>query len=509
MKNQIKAGSILSYTQLFLTVIIGIVYTPIMIRLLGQSEYGLYNTVASVISIVGLLSLGFNAGYLRYYMKYKAKEETQSIYKLNGLFLLIFLILGSLTLACGLFLSFHLDFVFGSGLKATEYRTAKILMLILSCNLAISFPTSVFSNIINAHERFVFLKSINVLKTLVGPMVTLPFLLMGYRSIAMVTITVSVSLLADCIYIFFVFAKLKMKFRFRGFEKGIFKSLFVYTSFIALHLIVDQINWNVDKLLLARFKGTETVAVYSVGYSLYSYYVMIGCPIADLFRPRVYRIVEETNEDKVVREQRLTTEFTKVGRVQFALLALLASGVVFFGQPFLKFWVGAGYEQSYYVALLLILPGTIDLIQNIGIDIQRALNLHKFRAIVYVCMALINVVVSFFLCQAYGAVGSAIGTALSLIFVQGIVINVYYHKKCCLNMRFYWKQISSMCLGLIIPIMVGVCLMLFVQYNSIFALLAGIAVYTLVYALSMFFIGLNRYEKGLIKEPLIKVFKRK
>ena len=82
--NQIKAGAILSYVQMALSIIIGLIYTPVMIRLLGKSEYGLYNTVSSTISMLSILSLGFNSGYIRYYAKYKKNNDQESINKLNG-----------------------------------------------------------------------------------------------------------------------------------------------------------------------------------------------------------------------------------------------------------------------------------------------------------------------------------------------------------------------------------------------------------------------------------------
>ena len=40
--NQIKAGVFLSYVNLALGTLIPVFYTPIMLRMLGQSEHGLY-----------------------------------------------------------------------------------------------------------------------------------------------------------------------------------------------------------------------------------------------------------------------------------------------------------------------------------------------------------------------------------------------------------------------------------------------------------------------------------
>ena len=120
-----------------------------------------------------------------------------------------------------------------------------------------------------------------------------------------------------------------------------------------------------------------------------------------------------------------------MGRVQFLILALIATGIIFFGQVFiLDYWAGPGYENSYFVTLLLTIPASIALIQNIGIEIQRAMNIHQFRSVIYAVMAIVNLMLSIYLCQIYGAVGSAIGTAISLILANGFIMNIFYQKKC-------------------------------------------------------------------------------
>ena len=326
---QLKIGSLLSYLQMFLGIIIGIAYTPVMIRLLGQSEYGLYNTVSSTISMLSILSLGFNSSYIKYYAKYKKENDNENIYKLNGLFLIIFLIIGSIACICGIFLTENLHLVFKDGLTDDEYAIARILMILLTINLSVSFPMSIFSNIISAHERFIFLKLLSILKTVVSPLVTLPLLLIGYKSVAMVSVTVGIAIITDVIFIFYTFRFLRQKFIFHSFENGMFKGLLIYTSFIAINLVVDQINLNIDKLLLTRYKGTVAVAIYSVGFSLETYYQMFSTAISGIFTPRIHLIYNSTNIDDKEKDKQLSDLFIKIGRIQFALLALIASGLVF------------------------------------------------------------------------------------------------------------------------------------------------------------------------------------
>ena len=506
--NQLKLGSLLSYAQMLLGILIGLVYTPVMLRLLGQSEYGLYNTVASTIAMLSVLSLGFNSSYIRYYSQYKLRDDRKSIDRLNGLFMLIFILIGLIALTCGLYLSFNLHLVFADGLTEREYEIAQVLMILLSVNLGLSFPMSVFTSIISAHEKYVVLKLLGIMKTVVGPLVTLPLLIAGKGSIAMVSVTLGISTLTDLIYFIYVKKGLKCRFVFHSFEKGLFKSLLIFTSFIALNLLVDQINTNIAKFLLGRFQGTEAVAIYAVGYSLYQYYMMFSTSVSGVFAPRVHNLVQSTAQDRALQRRELTGLFTKIGRIQFIVLALVATGLIFFGKPFINLWAGPGYETSYYVVLLLILPSSIPLIQNIGIEIQRAQNNHHFRSIVYVLMALINLVVSIYTCQRWGVLGAVSGTAVSVLLANGLIMNIYYHRRCQINILYFWKNILRLSLGLLPAIAAGVAINHYMDLSKVMNLILGIGIYTLIYCGGMWLIGFNKYEKNLIHKP-INIVRRK
>lgn len=510
--NKLKIGSLLSYIQMFLGAFISIIYTPLMLDLLGQSEYGLYNTVSSTIAMLSLLSLGFNSGYIRFFSKYRKNNDFEAIWKLNGLFLIIFSIIGMIALVCGIYLSNNLNIVFASGLTFAEYQTARKLMTLLSINMAVSFPMSVFTNIISANEEFIFLKTIGVLKTVINPLITVPLLLMGYKSIAMVVVTMFVSIICDTIYVYYVLKKLHYKFIFHHFERGLFRTLFGYTFFIALNMIVDQINWSVDKILLGRFHGTMSVAIYSVGYALFQYYMMFSSAISSVFTPKIHRIIDETRNEAIVQRQKLTEIFTKVGRIQFIILMLVGTGILFFGKDFVtKYWAGVEYHDSYYVTIILSFAASIALIQNVGIEIQRAQNLHQFRSFIYAIMALINLIISIFLCQKYGAIGSAIGTGLSLIIANGLIMNIYYHKKCNVNIIYFWQNILKLSKGLIFPIVFGVLYCISISAPNVLHYLFYIIAYTGIYCLSMWKFGMEEYEKQLILNPLkrmISIFKK-
>ena len=90
MISERKAGVLISYAGQAVKIMVGLFYTPVMLRHLGQSEYGLYQLVYSVVSYLSLLSLGFGSSYMRFYSRFKARKDEEAVAKLNGMFLLIF-----------------------------------------------------------------------------------------------------------------------------------------------------------------------------------------------------------------------------------------------------------------------------------------------------------------------------------------------------------------------------------------------------------------------------------
>lgn len=505
---QIKLGTVLSYVHVVIQLIVSIVYTPILIKFLGSSEYGLYNTVASTISSLSILSLGFGGGYIRFFARYKKNNDEESIAKLNGLFLIIYSIIAIIAFACGVFLTYNLKLVFSTGLTSQEYATAKILMWLLTINLCTTFLFSTFTTIITSNEKFVFLKICNIVKNILKPVSGIAMVAMGLGSVGLVGSILGVTLIIDLTNMFYVLVKLKQKFVFRNFEKGIFGALFGFTVFIAINTIVDQINLNVDKILIGRFWGTDLVTIYAVGMTIYEGYQTFSTAICETFTPRVFKLTEVGNTKEVSKI------FIKVGRIQFIILALILSGFVFFGKQFLSFWVvgiGDGYIDAYIITLLLMAPAIVPLCQNIGIYIQQAQNKHKFRSLIYLAMALINVVLSVFLCKAYGAVGSAIGTAISFVIANGLVMNIYYKKAIGLDIGTFWKNILRVSVGLITPIVMGVLIMILVPITSIWIMLALICAYVIVYCLSMYVFAMNQDEKRYVSIVLNKLmfWKRK
>lgn len=500
MKSQRKAGAILSYVSIAINTLIQLAYTPVLVRLLGQSEYGLYSLVSSIIGYLTILDLGFGNAIIVYTAKYRAKNDKQAELKLHGMFKIIFYIIAFIAALLGVLLFFGVDTIFGQSMTAGEIGKAKIMMLILTFNLCITFAFNIYSSIISAYEKFVFQKLISIVGMILKPLVMLPLLFLGFKSIAMVCVLTGINLLIILSNYYYCKKKLNVRPKFSGFDKKILKIIFGYSIWIFMTIIVDKVNWSVDNFILGIVSGTVAVSVYSIASQINMIFINLSTAISGVFLPKMSSIVE-----KGASKKQLTTEFIKVGRIQFHILFLALSGFIIFGKSFIHLWVGDGYDESYYVTLCLIVPVFFSLIQNLGLSIMQAMNKYRFKAISTFIMAIANVGISFYLASIYGPVGAALGTTIVLVLNNIFIINVYYQKEIGINVLRFWGQIAILVAKAVPSIAITILLLVLIKPSNMAALLIFAPIFAVLYIITVLLFSTSDYEKTLLKNMKNKI----
>lgn len=448
--NSIKNGVILSYLSLIFTILVALLYTPIMIRLLGQSDYGLYALIGSVAAYFSIMDMGLGNAIIRYTARNRAVGDKVAESKLNGMFLILYSLLGGFVLIAGFIFLNKVDNIFGSSLTLVEIKKAKIMIIILIINFAISFPLGVFGSIMQAYEKFVPIKLTVIVRTLLTPLVTIPLLYLGYGTVSMVLITTLVNIMCLLFSVYYSFKYLKTRFYFGKIDYQLLKEILIYSFFVFLGVIVDQIYWNTDQFILGIVAGTIPVAVYAIAMQFIKIYMQFSTSISGMFLPRVSMMV--ANEASSLE---LTELMVKYGRLQYIIMSYILSGFILFGQPFINMWAGINYRDAYYIIILIMLPLSIPLIQNVGVSILYAKNLQGFRSLILITIAILNVIISLPLAKEFGGIGAALATTVSLIVGNIVCMNIYYHYKIGINMKNFWVNIILMSVPVLIAMFIG------------------------------------------------------
>ena len=495
-RSQLGSGIVLSYIAQVVQIFITIFYTPVMLKLLGQSEYGIYQLVYSVVSYLSLFNFGFSSAYVKFYSECALKKESEKeIAKLNGIFFTVFILLGLLVLSLGFIMTINTNFVLGGKLTKNELETAKVLMGLMVINCSLNFPCTVFNNYIIAHEKFICLQYINIFSIILNPCMTFPLMLCGYNSISLAVALLFISALKLAVSGYYCIKTLKMRFNFREMKLRYVADVATFSIFIFIESVVSLINVSLDRFLLGKLVGSVSVAIYAVGGQINTLYTSLSTSISSVFSPKINRMISE----KCPKKQ-LSDLFINVGKIQFFVLCLILSGFLLFGERFILIWAGDGYENAYYVAIILIIPNTINLIQNTAIEIQRAMGLQKYRSLAYAVIAVFNIIISIVLIGKWQECGAALGTCLAWIIGSGFIMNLYYYYKVGLDIPRFWYEIVKMLRGIIIPGVIGVLVRDYLHKTSLLLYFVGILFYVFLYIISMFFVGLTCEERIQIKK---------
>ncbi len=501
--NQRKAGALLSYLYLALTFAVGIFYTPILLGFLGESEYGVYSVANSAIAFLAILDLGFSQTMIRYVSRCKALKDKVGEQKLNGMFLLLYSGIAVIALIAGTVLFFNLDLVFQRGFTPAETAQLKIIFVILLINLVVSFPLGIYSSIISANEGFFYLKLVNIISFALTHAGILLALFLGYKSVMMAVITTVVSITMKLITAVYGTSRYRIRFMFRGFDRALLREVFVFSFFIFLNIVIDQLYSNTDKFILGALCSSAMVTTYTVGVQFYSYFEQFSTSISGVFLPKITQLV--TVNDNLAEVSAL---FCRIGRVQFILLGFLMSGFIIFGRQFISLWVGKDQMDAYRIALVVILPALIPLSQNLGISVLRALNQHRFRSIIYFFIALVNVGLSIPLALRFGGFGAACATGFATCCGQIATMNWFYYKKIGLDIPGYWKEIGKIVLPLLPVTAAGAGIHWLMPTGGWFLLLAQCVLYTVIFLAFGWLAIFNQYEKELLT-GLFKKWRKK
>ena len=384
-KSQLKIGALLSYVVLALQNLVGLVYTPFMLRMMGKSEYGLYSIAASIVAYLTVLDLGFGNAIVRYTAKFRAEGKQEEQYRMFGMFFLLYSAIGVVTLAVGGILYLNAGVIFDTAMTPVELQRTRWILALLVVNLAITFPFSLFGSIITAYEQFVFQKVLTIVRIVLNTATMIVLLTLGYKAVAMVVVTTIFNIVTLGCNFWYCKSRLNVKLKFGGFQLGFLKEVSVYSLWIFMNAIMDRVYWSTGHFVLGAYVGTAVVAVYAVAIQLQNMYMSFSTAISGVFLPKVTAMAVNDSDGKAISDL-----FIRTGRVQYCVMALVLSGFFLFGKQFIQFWAGDGYEDAYIIALLFFVPLTVPLIQNLGITILQARNQMKFRSLLYLVISLVS-----------------------------------------------------------------------------------------------------------------------
>jgi len=491
---QVNIGAILSYGLIVFSSLYNLIITPFMLGTIGESEYGVYKIIGAMAATLAILDLGLGSTAQRFLAKYRAEQETEKCYNFSAMSMIQAGILAVGISVIGFFLYFSITPMYSESFTTGELIRAKQIYVLLIVYTALHVFENVLFGIISGYNRFIFINSFKIVSIVIKTLLYLVILPIFQNSVAVVLVSLFIEVLTILIEFLYMSLVLHHKIKLYFWDSAVFKESFVYTLLLFVQAIIIQFNGNIDNIVIGAVIGTGAVTVYSFAIQIFSMYEQCATSISGVILPSITDMIHAgaTTKD-------LENVVIKYGRVQWMVLGAALGGFICLGREFFALWLGAGFEDCYYLSLILMIPVSFPLIVNVCLAILKAKNLLKFRTVALAYSAVFNALFTVIGTQIWGYWAAAIGTAFSTILSGVISLNIYYSVKLKMNMiRIYFQIMGKITLALLLPCIC--CLMI----NNFFSgtwvsFFFKVAVFVLIYGIILFVFSFAKNKRFIFK----------
>lgn len=490
--NEKRIGAILGFAYTGLQSIISILYIPLLLTGIGKSEYGIYQIAGSVIAYFSAMEAPLSASVLKFYVEYKVKNDRKKMENVLATGQRIFAVLSVVFCLISIPVGYGLKYSFVNTFTEGEIIETIGIFGLMLFNLIINMNNYVYIAVINANERFVFLKLSSIVTLIAQPILVVLIIQHYHYAFSIVAVQCLMNLIMVFLRYYFAKKKLNCSIKYHGYDKLLYKGMLVLTLANLGVALADQIFWKTDQLILGSFFGPEIVTEYSIGAQLNSMYISVACVLGGLILPTVTRIlINGTNND-------VSSYFIKIGKLQSYLLVLVLFGVISFGQEFIFLLAGNGYDMSYSVALILMIPYSIDLIQICGNSILQVRNQYGYRAKMMMVSSLLNVCLTIILIKIIGPIGAALSTAIAIVLGNGVYLNYIYYSKMNIDICEFFRNIRGIWFVGLLMLPIGYLIRYLTFSNYYLTFGVHVLIFMIIYSALLFLFVLSKNEKEII-----------
>ncbi len=496
-------GITLQYANTFLNMVCGLFLSAFLLRVLGDTEYGLYQTISSFVNYLVLLEFGTGTVITRNISVSRAHDDKAGIQKNVSTIWLITCLLVIIIIAVGSVFYFNLNRIYAASLTKSQIQYGKQIFLVMLAYLVFSFLSNTANGILIGFEKYEIVPAISAVRMLLRTLVLVVLVLTIRKSIIIAIVDLFLAIAAVALVIAICKVKLGVSFSYKFFDFSVFKASFPLAAAIFIQVLVNQANNNVDKFIIGIKIGPEAVAVYSVGLYIYSIFSSLTTiPIA-MYGPQVAKeIVNGYTPDEV------SEHLIQPSRLIVIIGGTVLCGFFAVGRQFVAIVYGTDYMIAWKVALIIMLPMLINMSNGIMINILDAMDKRMARSGLLLLTTCANIFLTVLWIEKYGVLGACIATAVCTIIGQVLLMDLYYYRKLRIRIvRFRYHVFSGIVLCQILSAVASYLVGNQIK-NTVISFVIGGVLYVCLFGFSFVLLGSNKPEKEQFRKIIKKLYRR-
>lgn len=491
----------MSYVFLGINSVIGFILNPIMLRFLGETDFGVYQTVATFSNYLLIINFGLGTVITRYVSFYIGKDDKKSKENFLFLSLAITALFGVVIGLASAGLSTQINSIYKNTLDTAQLEQVHNIFPLLCINVIINLVAQSFQGILLGYERFTQNSAFNILRILLRLSSITAMLVMGYGGLGIAFAEVLTSIVYLLLLVIYCVVKLKIKCKFYFFDKPLLKEIVAFSLALLLQNFINHMNSLLGKFFVSTMVGPEQVTIYANVMTITTMFSAISTAAVSVYLPKATKLVAQTDDRKAL------TEFIIAPcRIQVILSSLILGAFGLFGGQFVSLWIGEQYIDVWKIALIIMVPSFFFYANGVIVSVLDALRKKLGRSILMLTSLALNAVLCIVLIPKYEAYGAALATAISVLIVQVIIMNIYYKRGVGIDVWYQFKKIFAGTLPcLVISVVLSLPLAIFNNVTGFIPFVMNVGCFCIIYLLTMLIKGFNEDEKNMIANVMKKL----
>ncbi len=503
MKNkQFTLGAIISYFSIAFNIITGLLYTPWMIKTIGDDQYALYTLAISIVNLL-LLDFGIGGSVTKFLSNFYARGEQDKANAFMGIVYKVFFIITAWIAVILTIMFFFLGSMYKT-LSSEDLVVLKRLYIIVAVYSVVTFPCIPFTGTLTANERFIEVKLCELVQRIGSVILIIVFLIQGRGVYALLLVTVITNALTYLAKYIFIRRKTKTVANLKFWDRGMARELFGFSIWLTIQSIAQRFIFNIMPSIIIALAGSAEVTLFSLASTIEGYVYTFTDAINGMFMPKVARLTSSETRD---RDMPILME--KVAKYHMATLGLLFIGFICVGQHFVSLWMGEGFEVLYMAILLLIFPSMISTPQQVASTSLLTMGIVKPQAIIFIVGSVINVGIAVALLPYIGVLGACISVMVAYLLRTALTNILLYKKHLPIKLsRYFFDTYARWGIVAVITVVWGVLLnyLLPIQsWSSLFIKAVGIGA---VYLVLFVFIDLKKEDRNELFSKFTSIVKK-
>lgn len=495
-------SSLSNYIGRIINLGVWFVLTPFILRQLGESLYGLWALVGSVVAYGFLLDFGINGAVTKYVAEYRARGEGEMAHTIiatalwtnTGLgFLVIFISVLVAPLFTGVF-----------NIAASAQQTATWLFLFAGIGVGITIPGATVTAVLRGLQRFDLINLIGVTASLVSAGATFLVLRLGGGVVGLALVGICVTLVVQLLSSWFIYRIApELRFGWFGPSRSHLKTLVSYSSSLFFMNLGGYLESRSGEIAIGRFLPVSAVTPYNLARRLSALPQTFTEQFLTLLLPMASEI--HAKEDAA----QLRSLYIISTRVTLAIFLPICMVLVTLVKPLLTVWVGVEYAEYSYLVIILAAASLIDTSTWPAGFVLQGMAKHSPLAAMTIGSGITNLTLSILLVNRLGLLGVALGTLIPTTIICLGFVTPYAMRVIGTSARDMYTKVLWPSLLPVIPMgMIMIVLRKALDPASLIMIFIVAAVGLLIYLSVYLCIEANEFERGVTHKIAEKIMSR-